>query len=92
MSTSASNHRVLIKIIERKDIHTQDSTRKEQRIGDVLLVTETEPLLKKQSEISTRVKVVSRDKNLDQNDILSKIHRIGTIEMETVKVGISVPA
>jgi hypothetical protein len=105
-STDQSDHRVLVKVIQRTG-DTPDSQRPtEQRFGEVLLVTSTESkpdgdaladpsVISSRPELaSTLVRVVTTDKalNAELDERVIKRMRIGSTLIETIKVGVSVPA
>jgi hypothetical protein len=90
-----TGHKILVKIVEYKDISENQSERTTDRIRDVLLVRETksaselEPL---EPSIRTVVKVVIHDPILNEDQLRTKRELINGVEFETVYTGREVPA
>ena len=93
-----SDHEVLVKVTEIGDAGGQ---RTEDRVGSVLIVRGTESaetvrgsFAEVPKDASTIIKIVTQNEALDgdRHEVLSKASLIGRTWIETIEVGVTVPA
>jgi hypothetical protein len=99
---NSTPHNVLVKIIQHQGEASGGNAKKSQRIGNVLMVTESAPLSQTSigdmavgaDRVVTTVRIVTSDSRLspDRHERVTKRAIIGDTLIETIDVGIAVPS